>query len=54
MATGVRELWLADPEAATIVAVAPDRDSRTIGRGDRLSCRLLPGFTLDVARVFLG
>ena len=54
LAAGVRELWLADPQAATITAIQPDGRQQTVGRGDQLSSPLLRGFALEVARVFLA
>jgi len=53
LAAGVRELWLADPQSATVITVRPDGRQQTVGRGDRLTSPLLPGFALDIARVFL-
>ena len=53
LAAGARELWLADPQSATITAVRPDGRQGTVGHGDRLTSPLLPGFTVDVARIFL-
>ena len=53
VAAGARELWLADPQSATITAVRVDGDQDTVGGGERLFSPLLPGFALDVARVFL-
>jgi Uma2 family endonuclease len=54
LAAGARELWLADPEAATITAMQPDGRQQTLSRGGRLNSPLLPGFVLEVARVFLA
>jgi Uma2 family endonuclease len=54
LAAGARELWLADPQAATITAVEPDGGRHTVGRGDPLTSPLLRGFAVDVARVFLA
>jgi Uma2 family endonuclease len=53
LAAGARELWLADPQAATITAMQPDGRQQTVGRGDQLTSPLLPGFAVEVARVFL-
>jgi Uma2 family endonuclease len=53
LAAGAGELWLADPQAATITAMQPDGRQQTVGRSDELSSPLLPGFVLEVARVFL-
>ncbi len=54
LAAGVRELWLADPESAIVMVVAPDGRQRTFGRAERLSSPLLPGFALEIERVFLS
>jgi len=54
LAAGARELWLADPQAATITAIQPDGGQHTVGRGDPLTSPLLRGFAVDVARVFLA
>jgi Uma2 family endonuclease len=53
LAAGVRELWFADPESATMTAVRPDGHRETFGQGDRFGSALLSGFALDVSRVFL-
>jgi Uma2 family endonuclease len=53
LAAGARELWRADPQASTVTVVRPDGREQTVGHGDRLISPLLPGFALDVARVFL-
>ena len=52
LASSVRELWLVDPQAATITAVKPDGRQQTVGRGEQLTSPLLPGFAVDVGRVF--
>jgi Uma2 family endonuclease len=53
VAAGVRELWLADPQAATITLMQPDGRQQKVGRGDQLASPLLPGFAVEVASVFL-
>jgi hypothetical protein len=53
LVAGARELWLADPQAATVTAMQPDGRQQTVGSGDQLSSPLLPGFILEVARIFL-
>jgi Uma2 family endonuclease len=53
LAAGARELWLADPESAMVTAVRPDGRQQNLGHGDRLISPLLPGFAVDIARVFL-
>ena len=54
MDSGVRELWLVDPDAHTITCVhsgaAGGED--VLGEDDSLRSDLLPGFTLQVAGVF--
>ena len=54
LAASARELWLADPQVATITAMQPDGRQQTVGRGDRLTSPLLPGFAVEVARIFLA
>jgi Uma2 family endonuclease len=54
VAAGVRELWLADPGSATVTAVRPDGRQETVGDGDRLTSPLLPGFAVEIARLFLA
>lgn len=53
---GVRELWLVDPQARSIeVATLEDRallTSQVYCVGATLTSPLLPGFTLDVERLF--
>jgi Uma2 family endonuclease len=53
MHSGVRELWLADPDAGTVARVQPgvDRDEVLL-REDSLRSELLDGFALDLARAF--
>jgi Uma2 family endonuclease len=53
MSTGVRELWLVDPDTHTIIRVRPDtaRDE-VLREGSTLRSDLLDGFALDVADVF--
>ncbi len=52
MSSDVRELWLVDPDAHTIARVRLDAADEVLGEGDALRSDLLPGFTLDLARVF--
>ncbi|MGO9955174.1 MAG: Uma2 family endonuclease [Solirubrobacteraceae bacterium] len=54
LAAGVHELWLADPQAATVTVVQSDGRRQIVGRGDRLTSPLLPAFAVGVARVFLA
>jgi Uma2 family endonuclease len=53
LAAGARELWLADPQVATITTMQPDGRQQPLGRGDELTSPLLPGFVVEVARVFV-
>jgi Uma2 family endonuclease len=52
MRSGVRELWLVDPDARTITRVRPDAADEVLGEGESLRSDLLGGFRLDLARVF--
>jgi Uma2 family endonuclease len=53
MSSGVRELWLVDPDARTVTRVRlnviPDE---VLGEESALRSELLEGFALDVSRVF--
>lgn len=58
-AHGVREYWLVWPEEARIDVFVPGEGGsygppRELGGGDRLETPLLPGFSLEVSRVFAG
>lgn len=53
MYSGVRELWLADPDACTVTRVLPGSDlDEVLLRRDALQSELLDGFALDLARAF--
>lgn len=53
MSSGVRELWLVDPDARTVTRVRPDAAPDAVfGEGATLRSELLEGFALDVARIF--
>jgi Uma2 family endonuclease len=50
---GVREIWLADPEARTITRVcAGAGGDEVLDTGNTLRSELLDGFALDIGRVF--
>ena len=58
-AFGVRELWMVDPELEVVrmyLRESPQRFDRPLElsaeRGDRLESTLLPGFSLELARLF--
>jgi Uma2 family endonuclease len=58
-AFGVRELWVVDPELEVVrvyLRESPQRFHRPLElsaeRGDRLDSTLLPGFSLELARLF--
>jgi Uma2 family endonuclease len=53
LGSGVRELWLVDPDARTITRVRPDAaPDEMFAEGATLRSELLEGFALDVARIF--
>ncbi len=53
MASGVRELWLVDPDARTVTRVRPDTTpDEVLGEGATLRSEPLDGFALEVARIF--
>jgi Uma2 family endonuclease len=53
MRSGVREMWLADPDARTVTRVQPDTNrDEVLGEGELLRSELLDGFALEVARAF--
>lgn len=54
LAAGVRELWLADPQTATITLMQSNDRQQKVARGDQLASPLLPGFAVEVASVFLA
>lgn len=52
LTAGIREIWLTDPQAGSLIAVTGDGGQRTFTTGDRLSSGLLPGLALELAGVF--
>ena len=50
--SGVRELWLVDPEVRSVTRVRPDGPDQVLSAKDRLSSDLLAGFTMEIARIF--
>jgi Uma2 family endonuclease len=52
MSSGVRELWLVDPDVRTVTRVRPDATDEALGEGDTLRSELLVGFEMAVARIF--
>jgi Uma2 family endonuclease len=53
MSSGVRELWLVDPDASTITRVRPSTGSdEVLGAGAMLESELLDEFAFDVASTF--
>jgi Uma2 family endonuclease len=53
MHSGVRELWLADPDACTVTRVCPGANpDELLLQGDTLQSEVLDGFVLDLARAF--
>jgi Uma2 family endonuclease len=53
MRSGVRELWLVDPDARTVTRVRPDESpDEMLDEGSILTSELLEGFALKIARIF--
>lgn len=52
MRAGVRELWLADPDARTLTRVRPGAGAEALEAHDVLRSELLDGFALELERVF--
>ena len=51
---GVRVVWGIDPAARTVADRRPDSSVRLFRETDALTCDLLPGFSVPVARLFAG
>jgi Uma2 family endonuclease len=52
MSSGVRELWLVDPDTHTVTRVQPDGASdEALGDEATLDSELLPGFALEISRI---
>lgn len=49
---GIRELWLADPAAKTLVRARLSSTDEELASEDTLTSALLPGFSLALTRVF--
>jgi Uma2 family endonuclease len=53
MRSGVRELWLVDPDARSVTKVRPDASpDEVLGYGSVLTSDLLEGFAMEIARIF--
>jgi Uma2 family endonuclease len=54
VSSGVRELWLVDPDAYTVTRVRPGGTAdEALGEEATLHSELLPGFALEISRIFL-
>lgn len=53
-AAGVRVVWVVDPSARTVADRRPDGSVVVLRETDTLTCDLLPGFAVPVARLFVG
>jgi Uma2 family endonuclease len=53
MRSGVRELWLVDPDARTLTRVRPGAPAdEVLGERSTLTSDLLEGFTMEIAGIF--
>lgn len=52
LVSGVREIWIADPDQRLIMLRRPDGTSATFRIKDVLKSSLLPGFEAPLARIF--
>jgi Uma2 family endonuclease len=53
MRSGVRELWLVDPDAHTVTKVRPGvSPDEVLSEGSVLTSDLLEGFAMEIARIF--
>ena len=50
--SGVKELWLADPQSKTLTRVRPNIEDHQLATHHVLATDLLEGFSLDLRRVF--
>ncbi len=51
---GVEELWLTDPDAATVVRVRRGAPDERLKGGDQLESAVFPGLALSLSHVFSG
>jgi Uma2 family endonuclease len=53
-AAGAVIVWVLDPDARTVTECRSGQPQRVFAPTDSLTCDLLPGFTVPVARLFAG
>jgi len=53
-AAGALVVWVLDPDEKTVTAHYPDRPVHVFGSDERLTCDMLPGFSVPVAKLFAG
>ncbi|MBX9581706.1 MAG: Uma2 family endonuclease [Gemmataceae bacterium] len=53
-AAGVKLVWAVDPAARTVTAHQPGQPDQVFAEADTLTCPLIPGFAVPVARLFVG
>ncbi|MBX9624071.1 MAG: Uma2 family endonuclease [Gemmataceae bacterium] len=51
---GVRLVWVIDPDDRTVTAHQPGQPPLVFAEADTLTCPLIPGFAVPVARLFVG
>lgn len=50
--SGVKVVWVADPENGTVTVHKPNAEPRVYGGGDKLACEFIPSFKLIVDEIF--
>ena len=51
---GVELIWLIDPMARTVTTHRPGMPDQTVHETEKLTCHLIPGFAVPVAKLFAG
>ena len=51
---GVKLVWVIDPDDRTVTAHQPGQPAHVFAEADTLTCPLIPGFAVPVAKLFVG